>query len=327
VQRITLVFNPNARKPRKKPALLKRLEDRYAQKMRIRATQDLNELDGFMAEVAGSCGSGESLCFYGGDGSVARGLTSLIHCQGEKAPIPPVLVVRAGTINMICNFLKRRENAERTFELWDKGELSYFQEIPLIKVEIDGQPAQYGFIFAWGVGYRVLREYYARGANAPNVADAMVVAMKSFVSALHPDADNTELFGTEELGLKIDNQPVKNMPLRALTVGTLERASLGIRPFPQVKVKPGTFHVSGNGMPLMQVAWHAPTLLFGLNDQRKLASRPKIQLISAAHATALECKIPEGFTLDGEMFELKIPTIVRISSGPTVRFWSHLQSY
>jgi hypothetical protein len=107
--------------------------------------------------------------------------------------------------------------------------------------------------------------------------------------------------------------------VRALTVGTIERVSLGIRPFPPEPVKAGAFHYSANGMSLAKVAWHAPTLLFGLGDQRKLGTSA---VLAGANAQSLEAVLSEGFTMDGEMFGLERPTRVRLSPGPVVRFWT-----
>lgn len=293
-------------------------------------TRDLGDLDRLMGDLCESGKGGElvptqslqetSLCFYGGDGSVSRGITALIRHQGEKATIPPVLVVRAGTINMLCSVLGHNEKVERTLNRWRVRGPETLKTIPTIKVQVEGRAPQYGFVFAWGLGFRVLKQYYARSAS-PDVFDAAVLALKTFLSGLRPDADLRPLFKSEDVNLKVDGKPISVGPLRALLAGTISRVSLGIKPFAPEPICPGSFHVSANGMSLVKIALHSPSLLFQLGDQRNLSRRGH-RLFSATQVQELNCELSEGFTLDGEMFEIEARSKVKISPGPIVRFWS-----
>ena len=314
---LTLVLNPHARKPRLRPPSVDVLQARLGPDSRIHVTQNLDELDQLMSAWSEE---EETLCFYGGDGSIARGLTSLVRHQGEDFNLPPVLTVRAGTINMLCNILGFRESVDRTLARWTRRELSGQRLIPMLKVEVEGEPPQYGFIFAWGVGYRVLRDYYAK-SEKPDVLDAVATMASTFAAALGPGADEHRLFRAENIDLRVDGLACAGSA-HALTVGTIERLSLGIRPFPPEPIKAGGFHYSSNGMSLGRVALHSPSLLFGMGDLRSLEERYAGRLRSGANARELTCVLSEGFTMDGEMFELPEPRRVRLAPGPVVRFWT-----
>lgn len=315
---LTLVFNPNARKPRLKPPSLEKLKRKLGPNSRIHVTRNLEELDGLMRNWHNE---EETVCFYGGDGSIACGLTSLLRNQGEHAPLPPVLAVRAGTINMLCSILGFRESVDRTLGRWTRNELDTLRQVPLLKVEVGAEAPRYGFVLSWGVGYRVCHEYYSR-RSVPDAWDAIAVMTKTFATACLPNAAEKPMFRGKDLKLNIDGKSVEAKPMRSLLVGTIGRLSLGIKPFAPEAVLPGGFHLSANAMPLTKVALHAPTLLFQLGDQRKLSQKYRSELVSRAGVHELVCELSEGFTMDGEMFDLEKPTKVKITPGPVVRFWT-----
>jgi hypothetical protein len=323
-QAVTLVLNPNARRLKLDAVDVDHFKQLLPPDSEVHLTRSLDELDELMSNWA----HGErTLCFFGGDGSISRGITSLIRHHGEDFELPPVLPVRAGTINMLCNHTGKRESAERTLEHWG-GQTGIapsthrIREIPTLKIEIEGHEAEgprYGFVFAWGVGHRALREYYERNAS-PNAIDAAVVATQAFLQAITPFNEELPLFKKERLQLRVNDGDPITEPMRALTAGTISRMTLGLRPLPGGDIKPGGFHFSANGMPLFKVAAYVPALIFGFGDQSELDFGP--QLVCGKNVQSVECILTDGFTLDGEMIELDKPSRVRLSAGPVARFWT-----
>jgi diacylglycerol kinase family enzyme len=316
---LTLVLNPNARRLRQTAPTISELQDSLAPGSEIHLTRDLDELDKLMQDKRPDA-ERQTLCFYGGDGSIARGLTSLIRHHGEDCRIPPVLVVRAGTINMLASVLGLHESVDRTLRRWNDGELRYLREIPLIKVEFGEEDPHYGFVFAWGAGFRVLRKYYARRSN-PTAWDAAWIIAKDFSRDMMK-GDST-LFACENIGLKIGDAPPLDLPLSSLAAGTIPRVSLGAKPFPPEPVLPGGFHYSANGMCASSILRHLPKLLLGFGDQRDIAKDGKTALVAGTQVSQIEAQISDGFTIDGEMFEIARKMAVKISSGPVVRFWTN----
>lgn len=313
---MTLVLNPNARRLKLDSLDVEHFKQLLPPDSEVHLTRDLDELDALMSNWQ----HGErTLCFYGGDGSISQGITSLIRHHGEAFELPPVLPVRAGTINMLCNNTGKRESAQRTLQHWVGAETHRIREVPTLKVEIEGREPRYGFVFAWGIGYRVLREYYSRNAT-PNALDGAAVATQAFLQAIKPFNEDLPLFKKERLQMRVNGSEPVGDPMHTLTVGTIPRTSLGIRPFPPGDIAPGGFNFSANGMPLYKVAAYVPVLLFGFGDQSELDFGS--QLVCGSKVKRLECVLSEGFTLDGEVIELEKPSRVVLSAGPVARFWT-----
>jgi hypothetical protein len=150
----------------------------------------------------------------------------------------------------------------------------------------------------------------------------MAVLAKSFFSACMPQAQKTAMFKPKDLKLVIDGRVIHADPMYSLALGTIDRLSLGIRPFAPEPILPGGFHISGNAMPVARVALNAATLLYQVGDQRKLARKVGKRLVTATGAQELRCELSEGFTMDGEMFPIEGTKRVRISAGPVVSFWT-----
>ena len=162
-------------------------------------TRDLDELDALMSNWA----HGErTLCFYGGDGVDLAGNHFSHPPSRQDFELPPVLPVRAGTINMLCNHTGKRESAQRTLQHWVSAETHRIREIPTLKIEVDGREPRYGFVFAWGIGYRVVREYYSRNAS-PNALDGAAVATQAFLQAIKPFNEDLPMFKKERLQMRV----------------------------------------------------------------------------------------------------------------------------
>lgn len=315
---MTMVLNPNARKLKLEAHSVEDFRKLLPADSEVHLTRDLRELDALM----GNWKHGEqTLCFFGGDGSISRGITSLIRQHGEGVALPPVLPVRAGTMNMICNLSGKRETAHKTLARWSGDRASLrIREIPTLRVQVGDERPRYGFVFAWGIGHRVLTEYYRR-TDSPNILDATAVVTQAFIQAINPFNEDLPLFKREDIALRVDGAPPRGERMHTLTAGTIPRLSLGIRPFPPGEIRPGGFHFSANGMPLMRVAANVPTLLFGMGDQCGLDFGDR--LIPGKQVGEVVCDLSDGYTLDGELFDLPPGRArVRLSAGPVARFWT-----
>ena len=312
---LLMVLNPNAGRVRKHM----RKEAMAGLSSRLHLTASLAELDALFENtpVKGS----HTICFYGGDGSIARGLSAMINTLGEDAELPTILPVAAGTINVMSEYVGLSEPPVETLaRIGEAGQLVR-RSIPSIKIEVEGQAPIYGFMFGWGVVYRVLESYYARRAH-PTVADATLVMAQTFAQSLHPNATEMPLFKTEDLRLRVDGRDLgpSQPTLHSLIVGVLERSTMGLRALPPEPVGERRFHLSGNGMRPGVVFRHSLTLLFGQGDQRELeAEHP---LVARANVEELRLALPKGYTLDGEMIAVEGVRECRISAGPMIEFWA-----
>ena len=98
-------------------------------------------------------------------------LTAMIRTYGEQ-PLPPVAILRGGTMNTIANSLGiLGETPKLLFELVDKhrrGARSTSSRSS--SGDAAGRRQRYGFIFGNGIIYNFLHEYYATGQPSPSTA-------------------------------------------------------------------------------------------------------------------------------------------------------------
>lgn len=325
---LTLILNPKARKPRLDPKLPLTLETALTSSSRIFQTHNLESLDALMQDLIQEEQAGkkiETLCFYGGDGSISRGLTAYLNSHPQmlgKKPEerPALLVVQGGTFNFISHLLKIKQHPLTTLDQWKSGLFSKKVHIPLLKVTLNQSRTHYGFAFAWGVGFRAMKNYYARSQH-PGRWDGFMVLCDSLIASASRDAEKCALFKRKELFMKINGKNLDPASFHSVVIGSIAHINLGIKPFPPEEIRPGGFHFSANGMPLHKVFFHSPTLLFGMGDQRNLMSRNALR--AGTNVNSLELEIDEGFTLDGEVFHLDGKTCVEVTAGPVFEFWSH----
>lgn len=314
---LLMVLNPNAGRVRKRmPEGVQTTDDLNP---RLHLTASLDELDELFR--ARPVERAQTVCFYGGDGSIARGLSAMLNCLGEDAPLPTILPVAAGTINVMSEYLGLSEPpAETLARLSEDGQLVR-RTIPSIKIEVEDHAPIYGFMFGWGVIYRVLESYYGR-REQPTIADATLVMAQTFAQSMRPNALEMPLFSRHELGLIVDDEHLgpSQPALHSLIVGVLERSTMGLRALPPEPIADRRFHISGNGMRPAAVFRHSLMLLFGQGDQRELAAEHP--LVARANVSELRLTLTDGYTLDGEMIAVEGARACTISAGPTVEFWA-----
>lgn len=327
--KLLLVVNPHARSSRLNPKAHNRLSKILGEAGKVELTPSLEALDTLMEREAqraasGNALPGRTLCFHGGDGSISRGITSFVRhflrAKGEEpAELPPILVVRAGTFNMLCNRLGISASVFSSVKHWKEGRHTRLLRIPTMKVSVDGFEPTYGFVFGWGIGFRVLRQYYSMRAY-PGVFDGSVIAAKTIMSALHPGASNKPLFAGEDTGLKVNGDYVlPDTPVRAIMAGTIERLCLGFRPMPLTVPREGTFHIAVTGLPLWKLAVLSPSFLWGFF--REQSSRPYASTYHGADVQHADFHGSEGFTVDGEVFTYDGSRRIVIQPGPIAQFW------
>lgn len=314
---LVMVLNPNAGRVRKRMAGAQVATAEL--NPRLHLTGSLAALDELFARVP--VDASQTVCFYGGDGSIARGLSAMINCLGKHAPLPTILPVAAGTINVMSEYVGLSEPPLETLSRLSEDATLVRRSIPSIEVAVEGQAPLYGFMFGWGVIYRVLESYYSRRAH-PTLADATMVMAQTFAQSVLPTATEMPLFACHNLGLVVDGKDLgPSQPgLHSLIVGVLERSTMGLRALPPEPLAEHRFHFSGNGMRPAAVFRHALTLLFGQGDQRELAAEHP--LVAEANVRELKLTLTEGFTLDGEMIAVEGTRACTISAGPMIDFWA-----
>jgi hypothetical protein len=125
----------------------------------VRETQSLEQL----ADAAAECRERDfdviGVC--GGDGTLARTITALVHEYGPDSTLPPILPLRAGTMNTVaramgCSSWQPERMLAEIVDDQRRGELLPLTEHQLICIN---RP-HYGFMVGTGVPVEFLRVYY-----------------------------------------------------------------------------------------------------------------------------------------------------------------------
>ncbi len=256
----------------------------------------------------------------GGDGTI-QAIFSCLMREHPFAVIPPIAVLPAGKTNMIAEDLGARQPKPHVYlqqllELNRSGKLGrYLVKRHLLKVDgIPGEPTLYGMFFGTaGIvkGIELCRRIvYPLGL--PNILS-------------HPLAIIIMLFGTIFGGL-IGRNPLTTDPLAlrglsvdvprqryfVITITTLNRLILGLRPFSQ----------SGSGaLKVLSVVQSPLTVAraFWAVLSRNLKNAPEAGIV-AEQVERVELTLSCPMTLDGELYHLPGETTINVTETPELEF-------
>lgn len=226
----------------------------------------------------------------GGDGTLSATLAAACACWGG-ARLPPLLPVRAGTMNMVAAaVLGRRESPLDTLARVLRGIRTGTGAAPVRKALLQAGSGQVGFVAGLGVPTRFLAHYYAHGGGH---AQALASILRYSGSVLMHGALARALFEPVPVRLSVDGQPACDIGLSVLLAMTVDTLPLGFQ------VGLGD---TGGGMTLLcgspspfHLVSSLPLLHRGYLPQRVGLRR------SACRHLVLEFERPQPWQLDGEL--------------------------
>jgi hypothetical protein len=186
---------------------------------------------------------------------------------------------------------------------------------PLLRVEVDGAPTQFGLFLAAGVilrGMRHFREFVgARGLTGELAGGISVLRGLAGVARGSGSWANTP-GSTVELADRGEVWPDQIL----LIATTLERLLLGFTPW--WTDEPGPLRVTGLSRAPRSLLRMAPSLVRGRRHPRLTAAHG----YRSAAVTGLTLDGGGGFALDGEVFPLAEGAVARVSATEPVAFLS-----
>lgn len=243
----------------------------------------------------------------GGDGTLSGVLTAACACWGADA-LPPMLPLRAGTMNMVALDVRqgRREapldTLARVLRAHRAGRAPCFTERALLQSGC----GRAGFVAGLGMPTRFLAHYDARGGG---FRQALASILRYSGSVALRGELARELFAPVDVTLTVDDGPARTLPLSLLLAMSVDTLPLGFRV--------GT-----------ATAQAGMTLLHGQPDPvRLIASLPLIHrghLPAALGVERLTCRRlaldfaqPQPWQLDGDI--LPATTRLTLDAGARVR--------
>jgi diacylglycerol kinase family enzyme len=300
--KVALIGNPRSRKNVLDPGALDRFGSILGGAGTLYVPQSLEEL----AEIARALGADppDVLALHGGDGTLHRVFTALVpHFSG---PIPPVVVLRGGTMNIVATSVGMRLRPDRALELALGRRESRVVRRSLLRV--GGE--QYGFLFGNGIIARFLELYYQKPSPTP--WDAGWLLAWGAASALVGGPLIRQLTRRFDGTAVVDGEAWPETSWVGVAAGTVEQIGLGFTPFYLAGSHPGKMHVVGVGGTVAELARELPRVRLG----RPL--RGPHHHSAAANDLLLRGTESFGYMVDGD-FHVGAEEL-RLSIGPPVDF-------
>lgn len=305
---IGIVNNPLSRRNRRNPGLARRLRELLGADGEVVDASTPEELDRAVERLRAS--GIDVLGIAGGDGTGHMVLTAFARAAAG-APLPALLLLRAGTMNTVAHGHGIRGAPERILRdvlaRRRHGLPLRTASRDLLAVEADGGPPRLGFIFGTGVVVTFLEAYYATGHPSPLTAAALLA--RAVGSAVVRGELARGLSRREPVRVATDGDEWPDASYLAVLAGSTPDIGFGFRVFHRFDEQPGSFHVVGVTASPLQIALSLPRIRAGWPWRRRQAQD------EVARDLRLEA---EGlrFTVDGDLFGPA--RRVRVSTGPAI---------
>jgi diacylglycerol kinase family enzyme len=306
---IAVVTNPRSRQNRRNPGIAGQLAYTLGTRGQVAAPRDRAEL----VEVAARFRDAEVdvLAINGGDGTAHVVLTAFLAAYGDR-PLPPVALLRGGTMNTVASGLGIRGTAAT---LLDALVRRYHQGEPFPTAErhllvVDGAEPRAGFLFGTGLLANFLEAYY-EGAE-PSPAKAALLLARAALSAVIDGAFIRRIMRPTEVEAEVDGVRWDATRFLSVCAGTVDDIGLGFRPFYESVRYPGRMHALGLHCSPLDVVRALPRIWRALPIEH-----PEVDS-AVAGRLVLRSSTPIAYMVDGDFHQGDREITARV--GPSVRF-------
>jgi len=252
------------------------------------------------------------LAINGGDGTVARTLTAFIRAYGDQ-PLPKIALLRGGTMNVLASNLGVRGSPESLLYRYLEAH-SASTPLKLVGVQTLEVEGNYGFLFADGVAYAVLEEFYQ---NKTGPVGAALLVLRLCVSALQKGPLFRRLILSQKLELAPRPNDTIELESCAVMASTIEKMPLGPRLFPLARKQPGRFQFFAVKSKPEELIWHLPAIMLKNGEG---SSPGKISYCCEELAITSDLYDKKYmYSLDGELFTAASNSIT-VRLGPKIEF-------
>lgn len=306
---IAVVTNPRSRQNRRDPGIAGQLAYTLGARGQVAAPRDRAEL----VEVASRFRDADVdvLAINGGDGTAHVVLTAFLAAYGDR-PLPPVALLRGGTMNTVASGLGIRGTAATLLESLVRR---YHQAEPFPTAErhllvVDGDVPQAGFLFGTGLLANFLEAYYE--GSEPSPAKAAALLAKAAISACVDGAFIRRIMRPTEVEVEVDGTRWDANRFLSVCAGTVDDIGLGFRPFYESLRHPGRMHALGLHCTPLDVVRALPRIWRALP-----IGHPDVDSAVAVRLRLRSAR-PIAFMIDGDFHQGGAEVEVRV--GPAVRF-------
>ncbi len=290
MSRIGIISNPHAKLNKRNPQRQKLLSYIAGEEGIWELTESLEALEAAVQNFKSR--NVAVIAINGGDGTVSRTITAIIHIYGNQ-PLPQIALLRGGTINMLADNLGIKGSPEKLlFNLI----FSYSQGLH-IKTKILNTlnvAGNHGFLFATGLAPRFLSKFYE---NKTGAFGAIKLVLGLTLSGLFGGAFAGKIVKDEFYQIKVDQYPPLDHTSIGITAGSVRKMPFRIPFFKLVDGDNHFFQI----IVIKTRAVHAFIRILKIVFANALKNNPdKISYIG--RKLDIICEEPFEYTLDGELY-------------------------
>jgi diacylglycerol kinase family enzyme len=305
MKKIGVILNPAAKKFRTGRDLIPSYLKFNSDKVFVSAPQNIEELNNIAVQYKTE--KIDYICIGGGDGTIHLAVSELIKVYFPEK-IPPVLLLKGGTMNNIARSIKNKGEGsiilKRFIKKIENNLITETEERLTIKVN-----NKFCFLFGTGFATNFLEKVYS-GTEKGMLRNLQVGFMA--IKEIFKKVDNCEIFKLTEQAIFIDDKKILINPVSGILAGTVEHIGMGFSPLKEAVRDDGSFQVIIIGLP-------AAKIILILN---KIRTGKKVKSPKYSNLTGKSILIKQKgiftYTMDGEIYTAE--NELKITTGPMVRF-------
>jgi diacylglycerol kinase family enzyme len=306
---IGIVNNPRSRRNQRRPSTARRLRSLLDGDGEVKDASTLEELDAAVAQFKDA--GIDLLGVNGGDGTGHLVLTAFAEAYGDR-PLPRLALLRGGTMNTVAHSHDLRGSPESILRhilarRRNGGDVRVVER-DLLRVQGEGVPTRYGFIFGTGMVVTFLEAYY--GTGRPTPATAAVLLGRTIGSAVVGGKFATRLVRRDPARVTADGEDWPDQSYLSILAASVPQIGFGFAPCARCDEQPGFFHAVGVTASPLQLVADIPAIYLGRPWRRSLA------MDAVARELTIDTGGPVSYTIDGDLYESQGP--VRITTGPAI---------
>ncbi len=232
------------------------------------------------------------LFIYGGDGTQQKVISEIIRLKINFLFVVPL---KGGTMNMLVKDVglgKPPIKVIRSIRSIYSANMPFFKK-SIIRVLINSADCLYGFYFANGVIYKILKRYYEDGACFTN---ALKVTIQGILGSILTSHTYSRLFEPVGCRVVLDDKEINKIMFLGIMFGTLNRLVFGFRPFIEQAKENNEFNFIAYSFDRKKLIRYFPYLARGKMVDN-LDIYPKT-------VKKLTLETNSGFALDGEVYNI-----------------------
>jgi diacylglycerol kinase (ATP) len=303
---IGIVVNPRARKNAEDPARIERLRQILDVEGTVRQARALEEIADIARDFRHS--GVDILVIDGGDGTIHHTISAFITIYGD-ADLPPIAILRGGTMNTIANSLGIKGRSE---EILRRVVRTVKERCPLevIRAHALGVNDRYGFIFGLGFPVSLLSAYY-RGRGRGRWK-SMRVLFEILPSIMEKGDGEGNFFLPFDADIWLEGEKLPMRRYTAILGSTVKGVGLGFKPTRRVGKNEGLFQILCLDMGAKRMALNALKVLLRMELRgHRLFDRMTTRAL-------IRLQRPADIQIDGEIFVNQWE--IRLHIGPAIQF-------